>query len=354
MKNNKGEIRVRRVEHKICFAFLFILLIFNNGLAQESHSIAVSDLRLGDSIYVITNRKIDTTREKRNFNHEVEERVEIKFLKVFLDDSNQVASDLLGYDNFMTEVSTKTSDWLLFVHGDGKTYSESVQRGFDVQDTYNVNVIVFSWPSEVPNINGLKNFKNSEKNVLKSLGHFNELLDFICSFKKRINALNDDAKLSIFLHSLGNLYLEKLINTSAEIRKDTIFDNLIMNSAAVNRETHEEWVEQLRFQRRIYITNNHYDFSLKGLHIYTKHGNQLGEEAELSCAKNANYVHFTEAVGFQTPTSNTHTYFIGDIPKKSRNIHDFYYDLFHGDEVDFSDSSRFVKSKVGKGYDIIF
>lgn len=352
MKKIKDIIRVRRFEHLICFVFLFI---FNAGLTQESHSIAVSDLRPGDSIYVITNRKVDTTRKNRHYNHEVEKGVGIKFLKVFLDDSNQVASDLLGYNDFMTEVSTKTSDWLLFVHGDGKTYSESVQRGFDIQNIYNVNVIVFSWPSEVPGLNGLRNLNNSEQNVSRSVGHFSELLSFMEDFRESNKAFEQKANLSMLLHSLGNLHLKKWADSSSQVQKhDIIFDNVVMNSAAVNRKNHEDWVEKINFQKRIYITNNQYDYSLKGLHIYTKHGNQLGEKFKDSTAKNAHYVHFTEAVGFQTPTSNTHTYFIGDIPKESSNIYGFYYDIIHGDEVDFSDSSRFVKSKVGKGYVIIF
>ena len=349
----KGALRTALIRAVLV---LFIsLLNISPALSQNKESIAVSELEAGDSIYVITNREIDTTHEELAFNYKVDEAANLTFLKATLNDSLEIVNQYLSYEDFMLEVCTKASDWLLFVHGDGKTYNESVQRGFDIQNTYNVNLIVFSWPSELPNINGLKNFKNSENNVSKSVGHFNQLLSFMKDFRESNMSFQEGANLSMLLHSLGNLYLKELIDsTHTEQINDTIFENIIMNSAAVNREHHQKWVERVSFQKRIYITNNHYDYSLKGLHLYTRHGNQLGEEFNDVVAKNANYVHFTEAVGFQTPTSNTHTYFLGEIPQQSKNIRNFYFDVFHGSKVDFSDSSQFVKRKEGLGYDIVF
>jgi esterase/lipase superfamily enzyme len=329
---------------------LLALININLVFSQNKESIAVSKLKAGDSIYIITNREIDSTCKVLSFNTCVDEDTKITFLKVKLSKTLELESTVLSEALFMEQVCKKSSDWLLFVHGDGKNYKESVQRGFDVQGIYDVNVIVFSWPSEVPDINGLKNFKNSESNVLKSVNHFNQLLTFMSSFKKRT-----DVNLSMLMHSLGNLYLRDFMELPSDERThDIIFENIVMNSAAVNRENHQEWVEKLNFQKRIFITNNKYDFSLKGLHLYTSHGNQLGEEFNAPTAINANYVHFTEAVGFRTPTSNTHTYFIGEIPRQSKNIRNFYHDVFHGNQINFSDSSQFVQRKEGLGYDIVF
>jgi esterase/lipase superfamily enzyme len=327
----------------------------NHALAQNNESIAVSNLKAGDSIYIITNREIDSTAEHLSYNNKVNENSRFTYLKVTLNRASEIVSQVLSYDDFMGQVCSKTSDWLLFLHGDSKTYKQSVQRGFDIQNTYDVNVIVFSWPSKVPDINGLKNLKNSERNVLKSVDHFNQLLAFMGDFKKRNEAFDERAKLSMLLHSLGNLYLENLVKVSTNERNyDTLFENIVMNSAAVNRKNHEDWLEKLNFQKRIYITNNINDFTLKGLHIFTKHGNQLGEKAKTPTAKNANYVQFSNAVGFRTPTSTTHTYFIGAIPNQSQNIRDFYFDIFHGRQIDFSDQSQFIINKKGVGYDIVF
>ena len=335
--------------------FLISVLGINHAKTQINESISFSDLNAGDSIYVITNRKIDTTCKNLSFNNEVNENSRLTFLKVTLNKSDETVSQILNYDDFMAQVCYKTSDWLFFVHGDGITYKQSVKRGFDIQNLHTINVILFSWPSKDPELNGLKNLNNSKRNILKSKQHFNELIAFMASFKKTNKAFNENAKLSMLLHSLGNLYLENLAKDSAFERKyDTIFENVIINSAAVNQKMHKDWVEKINFQKKIYITNNKSDFNLKGVHVFTKDGNQLGEKAKAPIAKNANYVQFSKAVGFRFPTGTTHTFFIGNMPNESKNIRDFYFDAFHGKQIDFSDQSQFVKRNKRVGYYIVF
>ncbi|WP_027421290.1 alpha/beta hydrolase [Crocinitomix catalasitica] len=336
-------------------AILVLLFCIHSFHAQSNTSDSFNDLRSGDTLYVVTNRTVDSTREDLYFSNQVNENASLVYLSVTLNESEETVSHALTYDDFMTQVCLKTSDWLLFVHGDSKTYEQSVKRGFKIQKTHNINVIVFSWPSKVKDLTGLKNLNNSKRNVLKSMHHFNELLSFMDVFKKSNKAFEEQAKLSMLLHSLGNLYLENIVNDATEeIEHEIIFENIIINSAAVNQKKHKAWVEKIALQKRIYITNNKSDFNLKGLHIFSRSGNQLGEKAKLPIAKNANYVQFSKAVGFRFPTGTTHTYFIGNIPNESENIRSFYSDSFHGLEIDFSQQNQFILSKKGVGFDIVF
>jgi len=159
----------------------------------------------------------------------------------------------------------------------------------------------------------------------------------------------------MFLHSLGNYYLENLvIQTKSLCGPPAVFDNLVLNAAAVNQEQHNEWVEKLNFQHRIYITSNVSDFNLKGARIFTKDGKQLGEKIKPPLAETAIYVNFTKAVGFRFPTGTTHTYFIGEVPDKSMNIRQFYKDIMHGLEPDLQDAQMFKTRSDGLGHDIIF
>lgn len=336
------------------FIFLIHVLSPNKAQAQINDSISESDLNKSDTIYVITNRTINSNFKNLSFNNDVNENAQLTFLRVTLNKSNEIVNHLLNYDDFMGQVCNEKSDWLLFVHGDSKTYKQSVKRGLDIQNMHNINVLVFSWSSKSSNLHGLKNLNNSKGNVIKSMPHFNKVLVFMDSLKRNI-AFSKKAKSSLFLHSLGNLYLEKLLEQPASKRKfNDIFDNVIINSAAVNQKMHKDWVEKMNFQKRIYITNNKSDFNLKGLHIFSKDGNQLGEKAKDPIAKNANYIQFSKAVGFRFPTGTTHTYFIGRLPNKSENIRKFYFDAFHGNQIDFSDQSQFEKRKKGVGYDLVF
>ena len=355
MNYDKNKEESRSFLIQTVLIILIEIFSFHHIQAQIDESASISGLNIGDTIYIITNRTIDTTCENLSFNSAVNENTQLTFLKATSNKSGKTISHMLNYDDFMAQVCNKTSDWLLFVHGDSKTYNQSVKRGFDIQKTHNINVIVFSWPSKLPDLTGLKNLNNSKLNVLNSMAHFKELLAFMDSFKKGNLAFSENAKLSMLLHSLGNLYLENLGKEPAmEGKFDKIFDNVIINSAAIDQKMHQAWVEKITFQERIYITNNKSDFNLKGKHLFSKDGNQLGEKAKMPMAKNANYVKFSKSVGFRFPTGTTHTYFIGTVPSKSQNISSFYFNAFHGNQIDFSNQSQFIKRKKGVGYDVVF
>lgn len=335
---------------------LFTLVIFSVSInAQKVESVYLSKMKTGDSIYVVTNRTQDSSGKTLYFSNSIKSNHQLDYLKVIFHEPDSIVSKLLNYTEFIKQITSIKSDWLLFVHGDSKTYEQSVMRGFDIQYLHRVHVIVFSWPSKDPSVNGLKNFKKSKENVKKSMGHFTDLISCIDSLKRNNRVFRENINLSMFVHSLGNSYLEHLFKQN---KKDTkfglIFDHVILNSAAVNQEMHKEWVEKMNFQKRIYITSNRQDFNLKGSRIFTKDGKMLGEKVETPIAENANYVQFTKAVGFRFPTGTTHTFFIGEVVDKSKNIREFYFNMMHGNEIDLNNENQYIKRKDSIGYDIIF
>lgn len=335
---------------------VFTLVLYTESInAQKVESVYLSQMETGDSIYIVTNREQNKSSKIFSFNENIKSDSQLVFVKVIFHEPDSIVNQILDYTEFISQVTSIHSDWLLFVHGDSKTYEQSVMRGFDNQHLHQVKVIVFSWPSKDPTINGLKNFKKSKENVKKSMHHFTRLLHCLDSMQRHHKTFNEKANFSMFVHSLGNSYLEYLFKYSTkENNLGLLFDNVIINSAAVNQEKHKEWVEKMNFQKRIYITSNRQDFNLKGSRIFTSDGKLLGEKVETPIANNANYVQFTRAVGFRFPTGTTHTFFIGEVPEESKNIRDFYYTILHGFEIDLSNEHKFIKRKDGVGYDIIF
>jgi esterase/lipase superfamily enzyme len=326
-----------------------------NGFCQMIESAYGDRLEPGTSIYVITNREADPSRGNPFFLNQVKSDPSLTFLHVTYRGNDSLEIVPMDSTGFLSGIMSKSSDWLLFVHGDSKTFGQAVMRGFDIQHLYAVNVIVFSWPSKAPDVNGIKNFKNSRQNVIKSSGHFTSVICLMRSFRTLNPAFQSGAKLSMFLHSLGNYYLEHIVErTTSVCGPPAVFDNLIVNAAAVNQEHHRDWVEQLSFQNRIYITANVSDFNLKGVRIFTKDGKQLGEKVKSPLAANASYIHFTKAVGLRFPTGITHTYFIGKVADTSDNIRLFYHDIMHGGAPDFEHSGMFEPHRKGWGYEIIY
>lgn len=355
--NSRNRFKFRRIKN---FLFFIALIVFGLSFlplqAQVLNSVYLSEFKSGDSIYVISNRQpTDSDKNGVYFENIVRTEVELDFLKVRFYQPDSIFTQRLNPDDFLKQISAFCTDWLLFVHGDSKTFNQAVMRGFDIQHLHNLPVLVFSWPTKDYNISGIKNFKNSKNNIGESKDHFNKLLNFMEVFRNNNRAFADSAKLNLLLHSLGNSFIEQFINEKMyDDFSLKIFDNVILNSAAVNQKNHKDWLEQLNIQQQIYVTCNKSDVNLKGVRLFTKAGKQLGEKVKTPLAQNANYIHFTKAVGFRLPTGTTHTFFIGEVTDESKNIAEFYNDLFHGKRIDFSESERFLLRKDGRGYEIIF
>ncbi len=301
----------------------------------------------------ITNRLIDTIQEDwMILQNEIDHR---NSLKVFIVE----ARDDSIYCTRGTNLSLSTLflqpgfDWLLLIHGDSKAPVDAAVRGLEVQNLHHVKVLVFSWPSKKDTQNGLNNYQNSRMNVVDGLAHFRELLLIIQKYKQSYIWPKGN-KLSLFMHSLGNYYLEQAVKEDVLGGLDSnLFDNIIINAAAVEQENHAAWIGKLKISKRIYVISNKKDFNLRGARIFTKAGKQLGGPVELPIAANAYYINFTEAVGFKLPTWVSHTYFVGEMPKESTNIKNFYTTIFHGDEVNLHNKKLFRSRSDGLGFDIL-
>ena len=335
------------------FLFIICMLSVFPGSAQKVESIYMNELRSGSSVLVITNRPAQDTGAVLYFPNEISRDPDLLLLKALFYQPDSLQVNKITEKEFITNVSEADNDWVLFIHGDSKTFDQAVMRAFDIQHLYKVNVIVYSWPSKDLDLGGVKNFKNSQKNVIESLDHFMASLNFIHSLKQADPEYWKRHNLSCFIHSLGNYYLENMAEHEAETKNSGLFSNLILNAAAVNQDDHPEWLEKINIQSRIYVCSNRQDFNLKGLRIFTKEGKQLGEKVKHPLYASANYIQFTRAVGFRFPTGTTHTYFIGKMADKSMNIRRFYTEILHGEAVDLDDNSLFKKRDDGLGYDII-
>jgi hypothetical protein len=301
---------------------------------------------------LLTNRQIDTISPGHyNLLNEIDVAHSLKLFRTeIIGDSIYCR---LTDENFLAELfSEPCQDWLLLIHGDSKAPVDAAVRGLEIQNTHDVKVITFSWPSKMDTRDGLKNFRNSNLMVEEGMPQFRELLLTLQKYKHS-PLWPEGNRLSLLLHSLGNYYLELGVKEEILEGLDTnLFDNIVINAAAIDQEDHAEWLEQLNISKRIYITLNKGDFNLRGARLFTSAGTQLGAIIEPPLAPNASYIHFTEAVGFKMPTWLSHTYFVGDIPSESDNIRDFYRVIFHGEEADLSDEAKFHQREDGMGYDI--
>ena len=281
------------------------------------------------NILIITNRPfVPDAEDGIIFPNTIAEYREVSYL---VGSCNQGSWELFPVASFRAgmEYLYPDRDILLFVHGHGKSLPQVLTRSNQIREKYDVSLIVFDWPS----MNS--NFNKSLSRVRRCGENFHNLLLHLQQYREE--ALLPGQHMSLFLHSLGNYFLTHLVvNGNNQYMEDKIFDNIIMNAAAVRSKEHGEVLSRLRIQDRIYIASNENDRVLKGAHLLTS-GRMLGNLAMEPLASNATYVDFTPVAG------NEHTYFAG--------YHSFEFDLkafghffdnaLTGKEVDLSDDSLF-------------
>lgn len=321
------------MNHLNCIFFTFLALVTTSLKSQEKVDYRF-EIDPGSEVIAITNRVFEVKDDKYIFKNQVDTSNTLAvFHSTHIQDFN-ISLEKFSEEQLENYITSRDGNWLLFVHGDFKTFELAVLRAMDIGETYGVNVIVFCWPSKDPDISGTRNFKNSKANVFKSEEDFMELLELFRTFDK--NDILAQDSLSAFFHSLGNLYLKNY--TQCIHPKQKVFTNLIMNSAAVEQENHNYWVDSLDLQERVYILFNKRDFTLNGLRIFTPAGKQLGERISDTVARNAIYLDFSKIIGHEFPTWNSHSFYIGDMTIEHPPVKKIYWQLFHSMPLDINNS----------------
>ncbi len=221
-------------------------------------------------------------------------------------------------------------NWVLYTEGMGKTFAGNLQRAILMENTYDVNVIMFDYASIDSRLSGRKNYYFSLQNSIRSCTQYTNFLQEIQTIKQQTDRL-DNVSINIFLHSMGNLMFRKMMieNRSAIFRHEVFIDNIIFNAACVNRKGHARWIKQIDFARAVYIHYNPADRKLGGAMLIS--GNRkLGSKPKYPFSKKAHYVNFHQAVG------SNHSYFL-NIPGRqfvmSEEIKSYYHALLHGKQI---------------------
>jgi hypothetical protein len=134
-------------------------------------------------------------------------------------------------------------DFLVYVDGHGKTFGQTMIRGFEMTDRFNINMVIFDWPTDYLALR--KTVYNADEvaaGFVKAMRAFDQ-------FHKNHYST---AMASAIFHSMGNRILKDVAG-SRLIRQmpDKLFSNIIINAAAVKQQNHAKWVERLNIQKRI-------------------------------------------------------------------------------------------------------
>lgn len=225
--------------------------------------------------------------------------------------------------------SDEAMKWVVFVPGYCSPCAEGLSKAAQLVQECDVNVIVFSWPSDPvqPEIDAVDKYRDTQDRAKLSAEALEIFLKELAEYFI-IPAQNASAKFRITLlsHSLGNLVLESYIKNPGNGKPNdcSLFDNVILHQADVNFDAHQEWIAKINPRRLTCITTNLYDATLGKL-SHLINGRRLGTEpAGVYTSDKAIHVDFTAAHNV-----TTQHWFFSDID--NRIIHGFCRAIAQGE-----------------------
>ena len=247
---------------------------------------------------------------------------------------------------------------LIFVHGFNNDVEDVVERAFQLQNTYGIEVLPFAWPANGGGkISGTASYKSDKRDARASIGAFDRVLEKLRDYlielrgeaaeKARAEATRahpDDGarrdelfaelleeqcpvRINLMCHSMGNYLFKNLLQSSIYHGDELLFDNVVLVAADANNEGHAEWVDRIQFRNRVYITINEDDHALKvsRMKMGSAQRARLGHFPYDLNSSRAVYVNFTGA----RHVEGSHSYF-GEDALKNSSVKSFFQTALNG------------------------
>ena len=196
------------------------------------------------------------------------------------------------FEQFRDSLIASGRDCTMFVHGFNQTLKKNLRKCWELEHTYGVDVVAFSWPS---NPGG---FKPREYRKAQAAARIS-VMALDRAFEKLGQYVHDDliadcrVSFNLIIHSLGNYLFESFVRDPVFAGQTRIFDNLILHEADVNHRDHYGWVNALQYSKRVLVTINENDKVLDWSD--TINPDRLGNTARDLTASRSVYVDFTDA-----------------------------------------------------------
>lgn len=180
----------------------------------------------------------------------------------------------------------------LYVHGYNKTFRETLDQARIVHDVYGVATVVFSWPSNPGGII-VTEYAKARSIAGNSIVAFDRVIGLLDRYHRMESPGGCSVSFNCLVHSLGNFILESFVRAPIFGGQTRLFDNIVIHQADVDRVPHTQWMRQMRFARRIYVTANERDAILGASDIVNP--DRLGNTVPGPTLKRPFYVDFTES-----------------------------------------------------------
>lgn len=286
-------------------------------------------------------------------------RLKEEFSLDIYEDENHYAS-LEVASKIFTQARDENKQILVFIHGYNNDMEDTVKKALEIEETYKVIVVIFSWPANGGGIvTGTASYLSDKKDARTSAGALNQFFEKLHHYhtlytQAEVENLwklaqskykNNSAKakeqyvklqqelcqvsINLLCHSMGNYLLKHTTMSSDMALSMPIFDNICLVAADTNSEKHKEWIEKIQIKNNLYVVINKRDGALAASRV--KPGKEqlarLGHYRKSLNAKNATYIDVSNADNIGV----SHSYFTGVENDKLKAI---FLDMFEGRDAE--------------------
>jgi len=305
------------------------------NLTQPVKSLALNgsgDRGRDAKIIIFTNRaRTSSSAEQRFFGTSVDPSGRTSQVRVDFSNGDSKVTFFDTLDSALDEADT-TGDILIFIHGDGKGFVQTIEYCARLNSLYGVTVLAFDWPSKDPSMpDGAANFYKSLQNAKRSVAAFDIFMNGANDYFRKHPR---KGSISVVFHSLGAMILQRWTEHGTGSIENAVIDNLILDAPAVKQKRHASWLSRVAMQKQIFVTMNDDDFTLHGASMLL-FNRTLGMGAKPPYAENVRYIDFSHSLGTE------HNYLIMDETKIGPDVHGIYDVILHGGIPDTADRTLF-------------
>ena len=208
------------------------------------------------------------------------------------------------YKEVMRCLRREQRQCLLYVHGFNTSFKELLERARDLEDTYDVELVCFTWPS---NPGGFISSEYRQARIAAEVSApaFGRAIDKLIEYQLKYESERCAESVTLLIHSLGNYMFRRLVESPIYDQR-RLLRNIIIAASDVDSADHANWLALVNYCKRLYVTINEQDSVLR---ISEKvNPPRLGNTLDELVAQRVKYVDFSSAA----EVGNSHTYFVGD------------------------------------------
>jgi hypothetical protein len=162
----------------------------------------------------------------------------------------------------------KTYNWIFLIPGYSSTASTGLQQARQLEEEYQANVMLFSWPADPPAIssNPIQAYRQAQAAARVSAIQLDQTLEGLAQlFANPLRTASRPVgfRFCLLIHSLGNDLFESFVRDPIYSGETKIFDTIVLHQPDIDQPHLHAWIDKVQYRDSCYLTYNTYDAVLR-------------------------------------------------------------------------------------------